>query len=62
MQADREAAGIDGMKAVDVLVGSMRVMITRSSICAGSGSWTRMPSTAGSALSSVDQLEQLVLG
>ena len=36
--------------------------ITRvASICAGSGSWTRMPSTARSALSSLDQREQLVL-
>ncbi len=33
------------------LSGSIAVSTSWASICAGSGSWTRMPSTAGSALS-----------
>ena len=63
VEADREAPGIHRMKAVDVLVRvDRRVMTTRSSICGGSGSWTRMPSTAAIGVETIDQLEQLVLG
>ena len=67
---DREPAGIDRVEAVDVLVGVDRVMTALASICAGSGSWTRMPSTARSALSrrpgraaraSLSRVGQLVL-
>ena len=50
-----------GWKPSTSLSGRMRVMITRSSICGGSGSWTRMPSTAGSAFSRSTSVEQLVL-
>ena len=54
---DRQPAGVHRVEAVDVLAGLDASAMTRvASICAGSGSWTRMPSTRSSALSSVDQL------
>ena len=40
-----------GWKPSTSLSGSMRVMTWAASMWRGSGSWTRMPSTAGSALS-----------
>ena len=44
------------------LAGSIASITFASSMWAGSGSWTRMPSTASSAFSPASSCEQLVLG
>ena len=47
-----ELAGVHRVEAVDVLAGATARMHTRLVDAAGSGSWTRIPSTASSAFSS----------
>ncbi len=56
-----ELPDILGVKAVDVLGGSMASITRCGSICFGSGNCTRMPSTRSSALSLRNQCQQLGL-
>ena len=58
-----QPADVERMEAVDVLGRTSIASSTRAaSICAGSGSWTRMPCTAGSRLSASTCAEQRRLG
>ena len=56
-----EPADVDDVEAVDVLRRVDRVEHPAASICAGSGSCTRMPWTAGSRVQPVDQGQELGL-